>query len=822
MVIKRKDFQKAAAFINEFLLKLGEGVECAELRDSLNLTLLYMQRYYRTLRLRSQSRERTDNQNEQNLGMSVRGLSPMTPFRDVPDKFHWRWINIDSPKVSGSLPLEGDLVTLPLVIQAAKQGDIELIEQLLEKDKRCIDQTDSHGRTCVMYAVHFKQNEALKILLDNGADVNAVAYDGSTAVHRACCDGHHEALRILIDHQADLTTGDCMGRAPVHWAVSVPEQDCLKLLLEHEVSINVRDKDGMTPSMWACRMDHIQHFELLTSVDDQWSSGDGLERDNHGKTWMHWSVRKTEPLECLQTFLTQESAAIKDDEGKTVMLTAAEQGSVVAMKTVLEIGGEDVIYDEDNQGRTSLHLATIGGHGECINFLLEHGVDLSKCDKSNATAMDYAKARHLNYSMMILSAYQRQRDKQNRKIQGNSSPEHEQSDEENKDNNLTNKHQVAPPHPPSHPKSGTTPKQQNVKQQHWGHMVAPEEQDSGHSTQGETEKPNTSDKEITQDNGVGESSTGQMMRMESVESTEDENNNEGKQQPGQEQAPDDEEDHSVSIGGMDVSDCEGEEEQRERPTTPHPQKRHLPSPPTVPPRHHIPTPTGSALSPVPVPPVPTQAVGQTSHPPPLKDVRAGNQNNLQGPAVPEPRKMPVPPPQLMPLGTPMSQEDPNKGNKKTKKKKKGKDMKGEQGGAELAPVRGYTAPIQAPLPQHHPVSPAGGLQPPKGGPGVHMQKNGPPQDQRMSPEGQWFDDQQQPPPRPGAPLPPHSPLPAPPHGRPAGAPLPPPARNGGGQQPLHTVHQGPRLQRMESEENLSALDLDDSESSGQQLAMYEQ
>ena len=37
------DFQKAAAFIHEFLLKLGPDTDCAELRDSLNLSLLHMQ-----------------------------------------------------------------------------------------------------------------------------------------------------------------------------------------------------------------------------------------------------------------------------------------------------------------------------------------------------------------------------------------------------------------------------------------------------------------------------------------------------------------------------------------------------------------------------------------------------------------------------------------------------------------------------------------------------------------------------------------------------------------------------------------------------------
>jgi len=44
------DFQKIAGLIREFLLKLGDDVECSELRDAFNYTLLQLQRYYRVLR----------------------------------------------------------------------------------------------------------------------------------------------------------------------------------------------------------------------------------------------------------------------------------------------------------------------------------------------------------------------------------------------------------------------------------------------------------------------------------------------------------------------------------------------------------------------------------------------------------------------------------------------------------------------------------------------------------------------------------------------------------------------------------------------------
>ena len=128
------DFQKAAALIHEFLLKLPEEPECAELRDSLNLALLHMQRYYRRLRSRMQTLDKQNNGNHI-LTQSLRGLSPMTPFRDTPDKFQWKWINLDNPKLANTLPTDynKEFSNLPQIILSAKIGDNNLLMQYIER-----------------------------------------------------------------------------------------------------------------------------------------------------------------------------------------------------------------------------------------------------------------------------------------------------------------------------------------------------------------------------------------------------------------------------------------------------------------------------------------------------------------------------------------------------------------------------------------------------------------------------------------------------------------------------------------------------------------
>lgn len=157
MTIKRKDFQKAAAFLHEFLLKLNEESECAELRDVLNLALLQLQKYYRMLQHRSQDKNLTT------LSLSARGLSPMTPFVDAPDKFQWKWINLDSIKnMTGIMTEESMNITmLPPLIHATKHGDYNTVRELLVEDPSHVEERDGIGRSALYYAIHFKQMEIL-------------------------------------------------------------------------------------------------------------------------------------------------------------------------------------------------------------------------------------------------------------------------------------------------------------------------------------------------------------------------------------------------------------------------------------------------------------------------------------------------------------------------------------------------------------------------------------------------------------------------------------------------------------------------------------
>ena len=60
----------------------------------------------------------------------------------------------------------------------------------------------------------------------------------------------------------------------------------------------MKDRDGLSALSWACHLDHLEHFKKLREIYNVNHPIDP-DLDNDGRTWIHWSVRKSEPFQCL-------------------------------------------------------------------------------------------------------------------------------------------------------------------------------------------------------------------------------------------------------------------------------------------------------------------------------------------------------------------------------------------------------------------------------------------------------------------------------------------------------------------------------------------
>ena len=89
--------------------------------------------------------------------------------------------------------------------------------------------------------------QAVKDLLDAGADLEARDSLGCTALHNAASDGTAETVNAIINAGADIEARDKDGWTPLHWAASNSTVGIVNVLLEAGADIEARDIFGQTP-----------------------------------------------------------------------------------------------------------------------------------------------------------------------------------------------------------------------------------------------------------------------------------------------------------------------------------------------------------------------------------------------------------------------------------------------------------------------------------------------------------------------------------------------------------------------------------------------
>jgi uncharacterized protein len=86
---------------------------------------------------------------------------------------------------------------------------------------------------------------AVRAALDNGADVNARESDGSTALLATLIyKGHGEVVRVLLDRGADVNAEDSIGLTPLMRAAVNGEPELVQALLDKGADVNYRMTRG--------------------------------------------------------------------------------------------------------------------------------------------------------------------------------------------------------------------------------------------------------------------------------------------------------------------------------------------------------------------------------------------------------------------------------------------------------------------------------------------------------------------------------------------------------------------------------------------------
>jgi uncharacterized protein len=188
---------------------------------------------------------------------------------------------------------QGELATTEF-FESVRTGRLQRIRRLLDEQPALLHAVDSNGETAVLEALHAGQPGALDVLLEGSPEldifeaaalgrssrilellgqneqlVTAVAADGCSALQLAAHFGRTDAVRLLLEHGADAMAVAQNSRrsTPLHAATGRGHLDTVRLLLEAGADQQAADGNGETVLQLAERKHDAAMLELLRGAE---------------------------------------------------------------------------------------------------------------------------------------------------------------------------------------------------------------------------------------------------------------------------------------------------------------------------------------------------------------------------------------------------------------------------------------------------------------------------------------------------------------------------------------------------------------------------
>jgi ankyrin repeat protein len=134
------------------------------------------------------------------------------------------------------------------VFEAAAFGDVERLAEAVAARPAVVGDRSGDGFTPLHLAAYFGKDDAVRLLLDDGADPDAVGtgWMRGTALHSAVSARHPGPVATLLDRGADPNARQWGGWTPLHGAAHNGDLETTELLLAHGADPTAADDEGRT------------------------------------------------------------------------------------------------------------------------------------------------------------------------------------------------------------------------------------------------------------------------------------------------------------------------------------------------------------------------------------------------------------------------------------------------------------------------------------------------------------------------------------------------------------------------------------------------
>ncbi len=131
-------------------------------------------------------------------------------------------------------------------------------------EKGALMGVNNADRHALMYAVKYEHLECVRVLLQNGANINVRDSKGQTALIRATRQAHTPLLTLLLNHSPNLDDRDRRGMTALMYAMSQGSVDIAARLYEAGADDTLRNAEGRTAGEIAEANGYPALVELLS------------------------------------------------------------------------------------------------------------------------------------------------------------------------------------------------------------------------------------------------------------------------------------------------------------------------------------------------------------------------------------------------------------------------------------------------------------------------------------------------------------------------------------------------------------------------------
>ena len=277
---------------------------------------------------------------------------------------------------------------LQLAVQCRNQDAVRLLLQAGADPSA----QDKNGKTSLHWAASTDWDSGImKLLLSETVNVSAKDHRGQTVLHHAARkvwarDRKLEALQLLLNENIDISAQDDRGRTALHLAVYLGNELVTKLLLIGNPELMAKDSKGRTV-LHLATMAAIELFARLLLRETL----EGLSPPSiQGSTLLHhegwgWSTHDAIAKSLLDA---GASKLAQDQFGRVPVLRTEDVHSRIRrMVHLITTGGVSL---KQFEGSTILHLAAAEGSEVAVKLSLSFGADILSRDKRGSTPLHEA------------------------------------------------------------------------------------------------------------------------------------------------------------------------------------------------------------------------------------------------------------------------------------------------------------------------------------------------------------------------------------------------------------------------------------------------